>query len=83
METVKISNSDSQTDAFTDSYLPGFTNHVFSTLAEASEECKKLPQSQGFISQEWILSEFFCDFCPFAEICPFVKSEVSHSKVIA
>ena len=52
LETVKTSNSDSKTDAFTDSYLPGFTNHVFSTLTEASEECKKLPQSKGFISHE-------------------------------
>lgn len=41
--------SDSETDAFADYYLQGFTNLVYSTMGEAIEECEKLPQSQGFM----------------------------------
>ena len=40
--------SDSETDAFADYYLQGFTNQVYSTMAEAINECEKLPQSQGY-----------------------------------
>ena len=44
--------SDSKTDAFVDHYLQGFTNLVYSTMAEAIEECEKLPQSQGFMDHQ-------------------------------
>ena len=44
--------SDSETDAFADYYLQGFTNQVYSTMAEAIDECEKLPQSQGCTVQQ-------------------------------
>ena len=44
--------SDSDTDAFIDHYLQGFTNQVYSTMAEATDECEKLPQSQGCMVQQ-------------------------------
>ena len=43
--------SDSETDAFANNYLQGFTNQVYYTMAEAIDECEKLPQSQGYTVQ--------------------------------
>ena len=37
--------SESESDATQNSYLTGYTNQVFSTLAEAQEECHKLSES--------------------------------------
>ena len=41
--------SDSDTVALQGTKLQGCTSYVFSKLAEAQEECEKLPQSKGFM----------------------------------